>query len=153
MARDALQLLFSIRQQAVDQAHQTLTQCLKVEADIQDKIDLLEELARRDHLAVRESVEHALFLDMFVARLHQAQSERRALDIARTAAEARSAEARAALMVARRAEEAVETLLQERKAAAAIRTEKQEQHALDDIARTQHARHHHRAEQGKLTPT
>ena len=82
---------------------------------------------------------------MFVARLHQAQAERHALRMALAAAEARSADARAALASARRAAEAVETLLQERKAAAALQTEKRAQHVLDDIARTQLARHRHDA--------
>lgn len=147
MARDALQLLLSIRQRAVDGAHQTITLCLKAEADIQDKINALDEAARRDHLAAREAVERVPFLDMFVARLHQTQSERRTFNMALAAAEARSADARAALMLARRAAEAVETLLQERKAAAAAHGEKRAQHVLDDIARTQHARRHDSARQ------
>ena len=150
MARDALQLLqllLSIRQRSVDQAQQTLALYIKAEADIRDKIGLLDEAARRDHLSVRDSAERVPFLDMFVARLHQVQVERRTLKITLAAAEARSADAQAILASARRAAEAVETLLQERKTAAATQMEKQAQHVLDDIARTQHARRHHNAGQ------
>ena len=82
MARDALQLLLSIRQRSVDEAHQALTLCLKAEAGVQDKISALDEAARRDHLAARNSAERVPFLDMFVARLHQTQAERRTLKLA-----------------------------------------------------------------------
>lgn len=145
MARDALQLLLSIRQRSVDQAHQAITLCMKAEADIRDKINALDEAARRDHLAARKSAERIPFLDMFVARLHQTQTERHALNMTLAAAEARSADARTALAAARRAAEAVETLLQERKVATELQMEKRAQHVLDDIARTRHARHHHDA--------
>lgn len=51
MARDPLQILLSIRRTAVEQARSALGACLRIEAEVVERIRAVDEAVRRDHEA------------------------------------------------------------------------------------------------------
>ncbi len=141
MARDPLQVLNAMRRRQVEQARQALAACLHAEAVVADRIGAIDHAARQDREAHRKLSDAPRFLNMFALRLASMQAIRRDAEADMNAAQAVSAEARAAVVTARMAAEGVETLIAERRVDAAIETARHEQHALDDISRSRCDRH------------
>jgi flagellar export protein FliJ len=135
MARDPLKVLLTVRQRSVEQARQALGSCLAEEAAATDRIKSLDETTRRNRAATSAAVDLQLFKDMFAIQRNVLQADRHAATLALTAAEQRSAEARAVMVEARTAAESVQRLLDERAARRDAEISRQEQHALDDMAR------------------
>lgn len=135
MARDSLAILRTVRRRSVEEARYALGACLAAEAAVTERIQAIDDAARRDR-AASQAVDGAhQFLEIFARRLQAAEQDRSAAEAALTVARARSDEARAAVVDARTAAEAVETLISERLAAAETDAGRREQHMLDDIAR------------------
>jgi flagellar biosynthesis chaperone FliJ len=136
MARDSLEILRAVRRRSVEEARYALGACLTAEAQAAAAVQAITDAARRDRAAYQAAEHSHQFLEMFVCGLRASDAKRLAAEVALTAAQARSAEARAVVVAARMAAEAVETLNVERAAAAELEANRREQHALDDIART-----------------
>ena len=111
-----------------------LGNCLKAETEAAARLRTLEDGIRRDR-AASGSADLLEFADMFAARRNTAQVDRRTATMAMSAAELGTAEARAAVAVARTAAETVQRLIDERAALQDAERTRQEQHVLDDIAR------------------
>src|ERR1700733_464726 len=103
MARDSLESLRAVRRRSVEEARYALGACLTAEAQ-----------ARRDRAAYQAAEHSHQFLEVFVCGVRASDAKRLAAEAALTAAQARSAEARAVVVAARMAAEAVETLNVER---------------------------------------
>jgi hypothetical protein len=140
MADDKLRVLHALRRRAVEQARYALGTCLKAEAEVAERIRLLDAAARRDREAC-EAWQHApQFLEMAAMRQEYVRSERRTMEAEMVMVSTRSGEARDVVTAARSAAEAVEQLIDERAAATSAAAATREQHVLDDIARGRHAR-------------
>lgn len=138
MAADKLRTLHTVRRLEVDQARQALGQCLRAEAEAEQRIATLDDKLRRDRAAEIEGAHW--FIDMFAARFATVHADyRTAIDVL-AAARARSAEARSLVVSARTAMEVVEQLIAERDVAKRAEAARRDQHTLDDIARTRPAR-------------
>jgi len=136
MARDPLLILQTVRRRSVEAARAALGECLAAEAGIAARIQAIDDAAQGDRAAHATFAEAHQFLEMFARRQASRDEERCSAAADLTAAQARSATARAAVVAARTAAEAVETLIEERAVAAAAAAMQRDQHALDDIART-----------------
>jgi hypothetical protein len=136
MARDSIRILRAVRRRSVEQARYALAACLTAEAQAAAAVQAVADAARRDR-AAHPAVEYShQFLEMFVRRLRVSDAKRLAAEAALTTAQARSAEARAAVVAARMAAEVVEALSVERAVADELEANRREQHALDDMARS-----------------
>ena len=136
MARDSLQAVQAVRRRAVEQARYTLSVCLKAEADAADTVKAIDEDGAKDRAAHPVGENAYQFQEMFVRREYARQLQRGAAEAALVAAQAHSAEARAAVTATRTAEEAVRTLITERGVAAEAEANRRAQHVLDDIVRS-----------------
>ena len=100
---------WAIRRRSVEEGRYALGACLTAEAQAAEAVQAIADAARRDR-AAHETVEDShRFLEMFVHRLRVSDTKRLSAEAALRAAQARSAEARAAVVAARMAAEAVET--------------------------------------------
>jgi hypothetical protein len=133
-------VLHRIRKGAVDEARLKVGACLSAEADLAGTIRQLDEEAERAAAVPFTMEGYGQLLGMFEARDRHRRVVRHNLTASLAAAEARTAEARAELALARLGAEAVETLLEARALAAEAATERKAQHALDDIASGMRAR-------------
>jgi flagellar export protein FliJ len=131
-----MRILQTVRRRSVEEARSALGACLMAEKQAEDAIRAIDDKSRRDRAAHPTLQEAHCFLEMFARRVGASEMERRAAEAALTTAQAKTAEARAAVVAARTAEEAVETLIAERAAADEAEASRREQHALDDMART-----------------
>lgn len=139
MARDPLSTLHAVRQRTVEQARQALGACLTAEAEVMDRIRMLDDAGRRDREAVGTVNDDHQFMDMFAVRRETIRTDRRTAVADLVAMEGRSTEARATVAAARTAAEAVEQLIGERAAAERFEAARREQHELDDIVRRRQA--------------
>ena len=140
MARDPLLVLYAMRRHAVEQARYALGICLKAEAEVAERIRLLDEAARRGREACETWQGVAQFLEMAAIRQGYVRVERRTVAADMVMVSTRSGEARDVVTAARSAAEAVEQLIGERAAASRAAAATREQHVLDDITRGRHPR-------------
>jgi flagellar biosynthesis chaperone FliJ len=135
MARDRLRTLSVVRQHAVDQQRQSLAACLREEAAVEDRIQVLDGAVRRDQALAEASPDRLLFYDIFMATRQHLRAEQQVTRTALADAGRQADEARIRLASARLAAEAVERLIAERTSIARAEADRRAQHVLDDIAR------------------
>jgi hypothetical protein len=135
VGRDKMDVLLTIRKRAIDQSRQVLAGYLKSEADAREAIRAIDLSIPRERELADRFPERADGMAIFGAWLERVRVQRRAAVMGLTAAEQRTAVARAELAEARSAARAVERTIEDRKAVAQAEAEKRDQHVMDDITR------------------
>jgi uncharacterized membrane protein len=125
-----------VRQRAVDRQRQALAACLKAEAEVENRIRMLDAAILRDQAVATAVPDPLLFRDIFIATRQYLRTEQQGSRMVLADAERHTDEARGHLAGARLAAEAVDRLIAERAAAARAEADRRAQHVLDDIART-----------------
>jgi hypothetical protein len=133
MVRDKMDVLLTIRKRTIDQSRQVLAGCLRSEADVRETIHAIDLSIPRERALADRFPERADGMEIFGDWLKRVRVHRLAAVMELTAAEKRSAAARAELAEARSAARAVERTIEDRRAVAEAEAAKRDQHAMDDI--------------------
>jgi hypothetical protein len=119
-----------------------LAACLAEETAAADRIRVLDEDRRQDHVIHGSWPDAHHFQEISASHLEAIRARRQTAAASLLAAESGSSEARGVVTAARAAAEAVEQLINERDAHNRAEADRQQQHAVDDIARSGRATRH-----------
>jgi flagellar export protein FliJ len=136
---DPLQTLLRLRRLTVDQARRGLAECLRHQAEADERVrEIAASIDRETDTVSQLSADDAM-VDNYAAWLRRTRVEQSVAANALCLAETRTQEARAVLTAGRSAVETVETMIQRQAAERAAEAGRQEQKALDEAARSRSA--------------